>query len=252
LPLCDLEQVRPSLAMVLARVPVHGGFAPLLRRLAYRVEWPVDRLPTTSAAAHPLDGLPAACAAAYPVDGLPRTCAAAYPAIERLLEGARSRDLARAVDAARGLIGLGDGLTPSGDDLLVGFSAGLRARASPLDPKFAQACARLAPGRTTRVAEVYLAGAARGEYSAGIHRLVRALGAPALTASPIAGLAPAPPFDAPPPFDGRLGGTSLADEFTLALAWGASSGADTLLGLLLGAGIATDVARVIGAWPALG
>jgi hypothetical protein len=199
-----VDQVTGPLATALDRVPVTGGLSPLLRLLAHGVDWPID--------------------------GLPRTCATAYPAIRRLLAGARAGDIDLAVDGARGLIGLGEGLTPSGDDLLVGFSAVLRAVASPLDPGLAQACARLARGRTTRVAEVFLTHAGRGEYSARIHGLVRALGAER-HAPRVAGGPSAEPLAA-----GRV---SLADAFTLALGWGASSGADTLLGVLLGGGIRT-------------
>jgi Protein of unknown function (DUF2877) len=183
----DHDRVAGALATALGRVPVQRGFAPLLRLLAHQVEWPID--------------------------GLPRTCDMAYPAIRRLLAGAHAGDLDRAADGARGLVGLGEGLTPSGDDLLVGFSAGLHAVGSPLDPGLAQACAQLASGRTTRIAEAFLVHAARGEYSARLHGLVHAL-------------------SAEPP-------RALADAFSQVLGWGASSGADTLLGLLLGGGILT-------------
>jgi hypothetical protein len=216
LPLRSLAEVTGPLATALASVPVQGGFAPLLRLLAHGVDWPMD--------------------------GLPRACAMAYPAIRRLLAGADAGDLDLAVDAARGLIGLGEGLTPSGDDLLVGFSAGLRAIGSPLDPGLAQACAQLARGRTTRIAETFLVHAARGEYSARLHRLVHALSAEP-QAEPLArrasaeqsarGAASAEPPQVPP----LAGGPSLSDELSDVLGWGASSGADTLLGLLLGGGV---------------
>jgi Protein of unknown function (DUF2877) len=205
----DRNQVVGALAAALARVPVHGGFAPLLRLLAHGVDWPID--------------------------GLPRTCAMAYPAIRRLRAGAVAGELDLAVDGARGLIGLGEGLTPSGDDLLVGFSAGLRAVGSALDPRLAQACAQLASGRTTRIAEAFLVHAARGEYSARLHRLVQALSAEPHSV-PAGGAAAAELPRAP---RAAWGGLSLSDDFSEVLGWGASSGADTLLGLLLGGGVLT-------------
>jgi hypothetical protein len=128
-----------------------------------------------------------------PAAPLSAMCARALPSLTELAE---AQDLPRLLDAARGLVGLGDGLTPSGDDLLVGFSAGLRATADPLAERFARGCADLARGRTTLVAQMFLDHAARGAYSERVQRLV--------SGSP-----------------------------TDARAWGASSGADTLLGILL-------------------
>jgi hypothetical protein len=51
---------------------------------------------------------------------------AARPLILALNEAARHGDLQSAVEAAGRLIGLGPGLTPSGDDFLIGFLAGMR------------------------------------------------------------------------------------------------------------------------------
>ena len=51
-----------------------------------------------------------------------------------LVEGVRKRDARRIDEAVRGLIGLGPGLTPSGDDLLAGFMIGLIATTGPWDP----------------------------------------------------------------------------------------------------------------------
>jgi hypothetical protein len=174
-----LPQVMRPLTEALARTPVSGGLSALLHLFAQDEE--------------------------APMDALPRTCAAASPAIRRVMDGARTDSLDLALDGARGLIGLGEGLTPSGDDFLVGFSAALRATGSPLDPAFAQSCAGLARGRTTRIAETFHAHAARGEYGERIHRL---LGALARADNP-------------------------SDELTVALSWGGTSGADTLLGVLV-------------------
>ena len=78
----------------------------------------------------------------------------------------------------------------------------MRASAHPLAQSFATGCARLAHGRTTRVAEMFFEHAARAAYSERIHRLVSALGD--------------------------------SEALATALRWGATSGADTLLGVVLG------------------
>jgi hypothetical protein len=114
----------------------------------------------------------------------------------------------RAISAAIPLIGLGPGATPSGDDLLVGFSAGLAVTDHPLAQVFAAGAAREAAGLTTSVADSYLVHAGRLEFSERVH-------AAALTV-----------------LIGRE--AELHDAMMAALAWGASSGADLLVGLLVG------------------
>jgi hypothetical protein len=51
---------------------------------------------------------------------------AAWPVVERIISVLRSHDLQRLSDAAVHLVGLGEGLTPSGDDLLGGLFYCLR------------------------------------------------------------------------------------------------------------------------------
>lgn len=114
----------------------------------------------------------------------------------------------RAVISAVPLIGLGPGATPSGDDLLVGFIAGLAATDHPQAEELARGVARAAPGLTTSLAECYLLHAGRLEFSERVHDA-----AAAVLTGPERGLDRA---------------------VTAALAWGASSGADLLVGLLLG------------------
>ena len=114
----------------------------------------------------------------------------------------------RAVAAAFPLIGLGPGATPSGDDLLVGLAAGLAVIDHPLARPFAAGVALGAAGRTTSLAETFLAHAGRLEFAERVHRAaVAAVGS-----------------DEP---EMRAG-------ISAALAWGASSGADLLVGLLIG------------------
>jgi hypothetical protein len=115
----------------------------------------------------------------------------------------RTRDAAATARACAGLVGLGAGLTPSGDDFLVGFSAALRLTGHPLADVVARAGAE---GCTTDLAAMFHHYAARGEYSQRIHSLLLRL---------------------------VLGMT--ADDLAEALAWGATSGADCLFGVVCGA-----------------
>jgi hypothetical protein len=126
--------------------------------------------------------------------------------MDRLVLAVRAQDHSAAATACAGLLGLGNGLTPSGDDFLVGFSAALRLTSHPLASAVAQAGADLAPGRTTDVAMMFHHYAARGEYSWRIHTLLQ-----------------------------RLVVGPSASDIAEALAWGASSGADCLLGVVCGA-----------------
>lgn len=114
----------------------------------------------------------------------------------------------RAVCAAIPLIGLGPGATPSGDDLLVGFTAGLAVTDHPLARVFAAGVSREAAGLTTSVAESYLFHAGRLEFSERVHAAALAV------------------------LVGQE--AELPRAMTTALAWGASSGADLLVGLLVG------------------
>jgi len=116
----------------------------------------------------------------------------------------------RAVQHAAPLVGLGPGATPSGDDLLVGLSAGLAATGHPAAGPFARGLALLATGRTTSLAESFLWHAGRGEFAERVQRTA----AEVLTGEPAA----------------------LRAAVDHALAWGASSGADLLVGLLVGIG----------------
>jgi hypothetical protein len=60
------------------------------------------------------------------------------------------------------LLGLGAGLTPSGDDLVAGYLAALRARCLPAADALGAEVRRLAPRRTTRLSAALLAAADRG------------------------------------------------------------------------------------------
>jgi hypothetical protein len=121
---------------------------------------------------------------------------------------------AEAAEAASvALIGLGVGLTPSGDDFLVGLLAGLEACGDAVRSPLARAIAREAPRRTTAIGAALLEHACRGEFSQRLHDVLIAIVA----------------FD-------RAG---IAAAIARAMAYGATSGADTLRGLFL----ALEVAR---------
>jgi len=88
----------------------------------------------------------------------------------------------RPPETLAGLLGLGPGLTPAGDDALGGAAIALRLRG---DTARAEALAAFvathAPGATSDIAAAHLAAACRGEGAAALHE---ALGALARGASP--------------------------------------------------------------------
>lgn len=116
-------------------------------------------------------------------------------------------DRRAAAAAARPLVGLGPGLTPSGDDALVGVEAALHALGHPAAGFLAMALDDVAD-RTTTVSATLLRQAARGEFTERIHRLLAALLGDD---------------------DGALHGA-----VERAIAWGATSGMDGLIGVLAG------------------
>lgn len=105
------------------------------------------------------------------------------------------------------LIGLGPGLTPSGDDVLVGLVAALFALGDTRAAILAGTWATCAATRTTPVAASFHRHAAAGDFAERLHDLLGAV---------LAG----------PP-------ERIAGSVHRAAAWGATSGADTVLGVLL-------------------
>jgi hypothetical protein len=121
------------------------------------------------------------------------------------VQALRAGDVARAAQAAVDLIGLGTGLTPSGDDYLVGLLAGLEASGDPALDTLAATIAANAEDRTTTIGASMLGHAAVGAYSERLHDVLVAIAA------------------------GRV--EQLATPIERAMAFGATSGADTLVGL---------------------
>jgi len=125
-------------------------------------------------------------------------------AIESLRAGWQG-DLAQLGQGAVQLAGLGSGLTPAGDDFLVGVMLWAWL-AHPTPRSFCRVVAKAAAPRTTTLSAAFLRAAARGECDAAWHQLLAVLG------------------------------TGPDDELVPAvqrvLAHGATSGADTLAGFL--------------------
>jgi hypothetical protein len=148
------------------------------------------------------------------------TLRVARPMVGRLGRAVAGGELGAAVDAGAGLIGLGQGLTPSGDDLLIGLTATLAALGDEAALPLARAWASVAPWRTGLVASELHRQAAAGAYSERLHDLTRAV-----LRGPTAGI---------------------PDALDRAAAWGATSGRDTILGVALGLAARTRLVPMAG------
>ncbi len=140
----------------------------------------------------------------------------ALPKLRMLAQAGWRRDTMGIEEATRGLAGLGPGLTPSGDDVLGGFAAvmvllssHLSADSAPRD-HIAATIAAVARPRTTTLSGVLLAHAACGEVAEHLGKMLLALAQPTEESETM---------------------LHAADHL---LAFGSTSGSDTLLGVLLG------------------
>lgn len=136
----------------------------------------------------------------------------AAESVQTLSDAMRADDAERASAAAVRLIGLGRGLTPSGDDYLAGFFTLLAAaeQCGMAVPRAAKSCADAVLqnlDRTSRISGAYLGNALCGEYFTVYDRAVRAL----------------------------LGEGDPAAHWDFVLRMGASSGTDTLCGAIAAA-----------------
>ena len=173
-------------------------------------------------------------------DGSPATVSAlrgAIEAVRQALGGSGGEQVeGRVQDSVSRLVGLGEGLTPSGDDLLVGVLAGLTRLAGEGGNAWARrqlpawrAAVRRAlargPGVTTDVSREFLRHAAAGRFAEPLKELVVSV-RPSLSV----GLRGAGGVSG----DAREQALAVARQLIRrALAVGASSGADGLAGLLL-------------------
>lgn len=151
----------------------------------------------------------------WPSDPLSRV---AWPALTHLYAATRVRDQAGCLAAARSLLGLGPGLTPAGDDCLVGWLAG--AWTAGADGRGLVEAVRLdlvaaAAERTGPLSRAFLVAAVAGEAAEPLREFVLA------------------------PDDARLTGL---------LALGATSGADLLAGYLLARAALAPSTREHGQW----
>lgn len=148
--------------------------------------------------------------------GLPR---AAQMPIKGLCQASRSRQPRPARAAVAALIGLGPGLTPAGDDFLVGFITALRRsvgsdRARAVFVADLAAAIERAAASTNAISRAYLEAAAAGAVTQTLDRLAAALAERSPSRAAAAAVA--------------------------AMAVGASSGAAATFGLLLAAAVWRD------------
>jgi hypothetical protein len=101
---------------------------------------------------------------------------AAVAGIQMLLVGVAQGDLALCVAGAEKLAGLGEGLTPAGDDFLLGAIYGLWATRPRWGvERVVPALVAAAVPRTTRLSAAWLRAAARGEAAVAWHDLANGL-----------------------------------------------------------------------------
>ncbi|MCL4863902.1 MAG: DUF2877 domain-containing protein [Caldilineaceae bacterium] len=102
----------------------------------------------------------------------------AQPALVALHTGLIAGDLAQIAHAARRLAGLGPGLTPAGDDFLVGWMAALWLAGTWIGLEPGTICAAVgatAAPHTTRLSAAWLTHAAAGRFGEAWHTLAAAL-----------------------------------------------------------------------------
>lgn len=178
----DAERLRANLDVLLARLSAAGAVGGMVPSSAPADTWAAE---------------------------LARTLAARVTQVRLSLLRGDSRAFGR---HAGSLMGLGPGLTPSGDDFLVGLFASLHACAGPGVP-LARLCAEIVEahaGRTNAISLAALRHAAAGRVRASIARLLRQLG--------------------------HGSGASLAAPLQRVLAIGSTSGTDIVAGIACGAG----------------
>jgi hypothetical protein len=224
-PMASGDRVSANLGLAAglsADVAPEAGFGPLLRLLPSRLgrcqevfdggDTPTIARSDVAPSRH-FQGLSEALQESHLPNPSP-LCMRAWPAILAVLKALETAGPRAAAAEARGLIGLGIGLTPSGDDFLVGLSAALAAVGHPWAGSFAADYAEAARGRTTPISEALMDCAARGWYGGQLHDLLGSI----LTGCE----------------------RSVQDQLMAMMGWGATSGVDGLLGVLLGVALAIE------------
>jgi hypothetical protein len=189
LPASEVEQRLRLVAEIAASIASDGGLAPLLQ----------DALTLTDGSVEPRQAVPTGDLVVQRARQL----------LVALTSAIRERRWSDTAAPARALSGLGPGLTPAGDDLLVGLALGLRASLGGLPSVFETVLKDAVSGRTTDLAIARVRHAAAGHPDERTHTLLAAL---LMDASP----------------------SALPAAARTALEYGHSSGADTLVGLLAG------------------
>ena len=101
--------------------------------------------------------------------------------VMQLLTAAEQFDVQDSTDAAKKMVGLGPGVTPSGDDILIGFLAGLWSMAGGNQTQlsfirlFGNEIIQLAK-QTSEISRTYLHHAAQGQFSSSLSTLAEAIG----------------------------------------------------------------------------
>jgi hypothetical protein len=131
--------------------------------------------------------------------------------VMELIAATDGLDVKGSIQSAQNIIGLGPGVTPSGDDLLIGFLAGLwslAGRSQPLLSFLQSFGSALMPitTRTNEISRTYLYHATRGQFSSSLSNLLEAI----------------------------AGGHDVEPATQTAIRVGHSSGMDSVTGLLLG------------------
>lgn len=107
------------------------------------------------------------------------SCKLRQPVLQ-LIAATERFDPFTSADAAQKMIGLGPGLTPSGDDMLIGFLAGLQAIANDREERkafiqtFGNALLTLSR-KTNEISRTYLFHAVKGEFSSSIVALIESI-----------------------------------------------------------------------------
>jgi len=191
----------------------------LLRAQGAAVGAPLTLLRTLCLTHAPAGSLLALLGAPARGDSLDGTVLSAAQQAAEALRAGWWGDPGRCQEGATGLAGLGGGLTPAGDDFLIG--AMLAAWLSHPDPEpFCRTLAAAAVPRTTTLAAAFLRATARGACSAPWHALLGALSAE-LERPRLERIDPA----------GRPG-SKIETSLREVISRGATSGADALAGFL--------------------
>jgi hypothetical protein len=100
--------------------------------------------------------------------------------VMQLISATEQFDVKTSIQAAQNMIGLGPGVTPSGDDILIGFLAGLWSLAGGNQPllsfihSFGSALVQIAT-QTSEISRTYLYHATQGQFSSSLSNLAEAI-----------------------------------------------------------------------------